>query len=331
MVLHYNIELACFRLLRCWRSTSSSLYISNDIPAKPERVILIGSRKSSPLWLWSGVSDVYDGKHAERCSRPVIMSFFRSPATFSDSGNMPNNAKSFAETPDFLSKLETIEALVQDVKHKLAEHCLLANVSETVPKDNEASEVDTITTTRTGPTHRYTHRCRNPLHAEGMVRAQEYSNRLQNSTSEGFSTVLGPTHDRSTTYPWVDLAILPSRSTLKLTELCDLVPCDAGCFQLFRQYRDSAHILYPGVVDIDGFETDLTQFLVCRSIQRRETSAFMTIYGKSLHWLGLLFSCLASGCQSLPIRLEEQYLTPQVYGVYSSQPLGTPSYFRNSY
>lgn len=232
---------------------------------------------------------------------------------------MPNHGKSFTETPGFLSRLEMIEALIQDVKRKLVEHCRSANVTETVPKDKEASEVDTITTTRTGPTHRYIHQRRNQLHDEGMVRAQENSERVENFNHEGVSTVSNSTHDRSATYPWVDVATLPFRSILKLPELCDLVPCDATCFHLFRQYRDSAHFLYPGVVDIDGFETDLTQFLVCRSIQRRETSAFMdgcsTIYGKSLHWLGLLFSCLASGCQSLPIRLEEQYLPPRVYGV----------------
>ncbi len=173
---------------------------------------------------------VLTGSIRRGCSCQVLMSSFRSPATSGDPGNMPNHGKSFAVRLDFLSKLETIEALVQDIKRKLAERCLSANVIVTVPRDKGPSEVDTITTTRTGPTHRCTHRCRNQLHAKGMVRAQENSQRVRNFTNKGFAIVFGPTHDRSATYSWVDLATLPSRSTLKLTELYDLVPCDACCF-----------------------------------------------------------------------------------------------------
>ena len=37
--------------------------------------------------------------------------------------------------------------------------------------------------------------------------------------------------------------------------------CVSHCLQYFRQYRDSAHALYPGVVDIARFEADLMVFV----------------------------------------------------------------------
>ena len=124
--------------------------------------------------------------------------------------------------------------------------------------------------------------------------------------------------NESATYPFIDLWGLALGSAVRLQELCKLIPADADCLNLLRQYRDTAHVLYPGVVDIVQVESDLTQFLVARSISN--AGAINTIlepadvYGKDMHWVGLLFACLASGSQCSGISRKEHQLTSQVYG-----------------
>ncbi len=131
--------------------------------------------------------------------------------------------------------------------------------------------------------------------------------------------------NESATYPFVDLWGLPTGSPRRVAEICKLLPSDADCFQFLRQYRDTAHILYPGVVDLDQLEADLTQFLIARSSQPLEVSSSYidgssTVYGKSLHWLSLTFACLASGCQASPLSRKERALTSQVYSPWASFP-----------
>ena len=59
--------------------------------------------------------------------------------------------------------------------------------------------------------------------------------------------------NESATYPFVDIWELPHGSSSRIDQLCKLLPSDADVRQSFRQYRDTAHVLYPGVVDIRIF------------------------------------------------------------------------------
>jgi hypothetical protein len=124
--------------------------------------------------------------------------------------------------------------------------------------------------------------------------------------------------NQSATYPFVDLWGLPHRSSSRIDELCKLLPADADCLQYFRQYRDTAHVLYPGVVDIRQFESDLTHFLINRASRATKTNneplTEQNVYGMSLHWVGLLFALLASGYQCSGIPRKERQLISQVYG-----------------
>ncbi|KAM7199034.1 C6 transcription factor [Rhypophila sp. PSN 637] len=124
----------------------------------------------------------------------------------------------------------------------------------------------------------------------------------------------------STTYPFVDLWGLPHASPIRVEKLCAMLPSDSECLQYIRQYRDTAHVLFPGIVNIQQFEVEVTRFLVTRTTQSRSVDpsnqqplTSQHVYGKSVHWLGLLFACLASGyqCSNLPRR--ERQLTSQVY------------------
>jgi len=126
--------------------------------------------------------------------------------------------------------------------------------------------------------------------------------------------------NESATYPFVDLWGLPHGSYARLEGLCKLLPTNADCLQYFKQYRDTAYILFPGLVDISQFESDLTHFLIRRGDastgSRRDTLTVQDIYGKSLHWVGLMFATLASGYQCSSVPRKERQLTCQVYGQY---------------
>jgi hypothetical protein len=124
--------------------------------------------------------------------------------------------------------------------------------------------------------------------------------------------------NQSATYPFVDLWGVPHDSSSRINELCKLLPTDADSLQYFQQYRDTAHVLYPGIVDLRQFESDLTHFLVNRAGKaaniNSEPLSAQNVYGMSLHWVGLLFATLASGCQCSGISRKERQLTSQVYG-----------------
>lgn len=124
--------------------------------------------------------------------------------------------------------------------------------------------------------------------------------------------------NESATYPFVDLWGLPHGSYARLEGLCKLLPSNADCLQYFKQYRDTAYILFPAIVDISSFETELTHFLIRRgdasSGAREETLTVQDVYGKSLHWVGLMFATLASGYQCSSVPRKERQLTCQVYG-----------------
>ena len=124
--------------------------------------------------------------------------------------------------------------------------------------------------------------------------------------------------NETATYPFVDLWGLPHGSPMRIRELCATLPSDADCLEYFRYYRDTAHVLFPVIVDIEHFESNLTNFLITRDNNGLEVTgdelAKQEVYGKDLHWLGLLFAILASGCQCSGLSRRERQLTSQVYG-----------------
>jgi hypothetical protein len=125
--------------------------------------------------------------------------------------------------------------------------------------------------------------------------------------------------NESATYPFVDVWGMPHGSFRRIELLCKLLPdTDSECMQTFKQYRDTAHVIYPGIVDVAQFECDLLEFLRYRSNNqlavKTGSSTDQTVYGKDLHWLGLLFAVLASGYQCSDVPRKERQMKSQVYG-----------------
>jgi Fungal specific transcription factor domain len=74
------------------------------------------------------------------------------------------------------------------------------------------------------------------------------------------------------------------------------LPEEEECTRLFAVYKNVSQMVFPGVANLDKLEQELFQFHLCRSQETRETGIDeQTIYGKSLTWIALLFSILASG------------------------------------
>jgi hypothetical protein len=140
---------------------------------------------------------------------------------------------------------------------------------------------------------------------------------VQDVLGKSILPVFGLDNDTAT-YPFVDLWGLPHGSIVRIEQLCALLPSDSDCHQFFSHYRDTAHVLYPGIIDMAEFESDLTNFLINRSTNKIYSDgselAKQKAYGKDLHWIGLLFAGLASGCQCSGRPRKERQLTSQVYG-----------------
>ncbi|KAF2108690.1 hypothetical protein BDV96DRAFT_504058, partial [Lophiotrema nucula] len=120
--------------------------------------------------------------------------------------------------------------------------------------------------------------------------------------------------NESATYPFVDLWGLPHGSIARANELASALPSDSECLNFFRSYRETAHVVYPAVADVEGIESDLLLFLINRASSHAGTGTTEEqIYGKNLHWIGLLFAILASGCQCSALPRKERELTSQVY------------------
>ena len=140
---------------------------------------------------------------------------------------------------------------------------------------------------------------------------------VQELLGKSILPVFGLDNDTAT-YPFVDLWGLPHGSMVRIEQLCALLPTDADCLQYFSYYRDVAHVLYPGITDMPEFESDLTNFLINRGSDKIYSDgsdlAKQKAYGKDLHWIGLLFATLASGCQCSGRPRKERQLTSQVYG-----------------
>ncbi|KAF2404068.1 hypothetical protein EJ06DRAFT_535462 [Trichodelitschia bisporula] len=140
--------------------------------------------------------------------------------------------------------------------------------------------------------------------------------------------------NESATYPFVDLWGLPHGSVVRIEELCKLVPSDADCLQYFKHYQDTAHVLFPGVVDVAQFESDLMAFLNNRAesplMLTGDELAKQKVFGMSLNWLGLLFATLASGCQCSGMSRKERQLTSQVYVCCAYECLRIINYLSHS-
>jgi len=97
----------------------------------------------------------------------------------------------------------------------------------------------------------------------------------------------------------------------------------------FRTYRDGAFITYPGIVEIDQFESDLVTFLMNRRHSAAGLEQGITgdrMYGYSLQWVGLLFAAFASGAQFTALPKKERDLISQVYVCCSFECLRLVNY-----
>jgi hypothetical protein len=77
---------------------------------------------------------------------------------------------------------------------------------------------------------------------------------------------------------------------------------------------------------VQQFEQDLTNFLISRGSDEIYSDgnelASQKAYGKDLHWIGLLFATLASGCQCSSRPRKERQLTSQVYSTSKTSKFG---------
>jgi hypothetical protein len=109
--------------------------------------------------------------------------------------------------------------------------------------------------------------------------------------------------NESATYPFVDLWGLPHGSISRAHELANALPSDSECLGFFRCYRDTAHVVYPAIADLEGIESDLLPFLIKRaSSQGTDGISEELIYGKSFHWIGLVFAVWLSMLDSVAKR-----------------------------
>lgn len=159
-----------------------------------------------------------------------------------------------------------------------------------------------------------------------LVMALGQGNREQPSVQDLLGKSILPIFgldNETATYPFVDLWGLAHGSLAKAEQLAKTIPNDNQCLSFFHNYRDMGYAIYPGIGDVAAFEADLTRFLMTRAsyrdmnIQRDETLPGVTeqtIYDQDLHWIGLMFAILASGCQCSTLPRKERELTSQVYG-----------------
>ena len=271
-----------------------------------------------------------DREHPELCSyqqapraRPLDPNVASAP--LESSRSLASEDRPPEDNP-LWSKLESVEALLQDVQGKLQSQPAPQRHSSVVVNQDtrEVRPAPFGVQAATELLGDFVHLGRHSVPAMVMALGTR-------SNEEAVQDIIGKSalplfglDNESATYPFVDLWGLPTGSATRVREICKIIPSDADCFQFLRQYRDVAHILYPAVVDIDQLETDLTQFLIGRSSQQLPIDSYVNasllVYGKSLHWLSLMFACLASGCQASSLPRKERHLTSQVYGIPGPLP-----------
>jgi hypothetical protein len=156
-----------------------------------------------------------------------------------------------------------------------------------------------------------------PAMVTALATEQNSDIEVQSLLSKSVLPIFGLDND-SATYPFVDLWGIPHGSFQRIELLCKLLPnTDGECIRVFKLYRDTPHVIFPGVADIVEFESDLLDFLRMRSTTALTVGAgplsVQTVYGKSLSWLGLLFATLGSGIQSSELPRKERQMKSQVY------------------
>jgi len=153
---------------------------------------------------------------------------------------------------------------------------------------------------------------------QGQGQNEEEKMQLQEFLGKSVLPLFGLDNE-SATYPFVDLWGLPHGSFSRAQELAKALPNDAQMLQLWRCYRDMVYVIYPGIIDPGQFEPGITQFLIDRvaAAGSSEGVSEQAIYGKSYHWLAILFACLASGAQGSAMPRKERELTSQVYSMCS--------------
>ncbi|KAK0268852.1 hypothetical protein LTR35_015274 [Friedmanniomyces endolithicus] len=149
---------------------------------------------------------------------------------------------------------------------------------------------------------------------QGQGQSPEDKIKLQEFLGKSILPLFGLDNE-SATYPFVDLWGLPHGSLQRTQELAKALPNDAQCLQLFRCYRDLGWVIYPGVAEITQFEQEFTEFLVNRAatVGSMDGVTDQSIYGKTHHWLAVLFAVLGSGAQCSAMPRRERELTSQVY------------------
>ncbi|KIW19497.1 hypothetical protein PV08_00069 [Exophiala spinifera] len=227
------------------------------------------------------------------------------------------------------SKLQAIEASLRDIKTEIAGHVQFPDKAgpslrpSILPSPQGQREIHTASAATPGIPSR------SGLVADGSVHLGRNSVPAMalalggGNDEQALQTVVGNAvlplfglDNETATYPFTDLWGLTDTAS-RVGEVCKLIPSDADCFQYLRHYRDNAHVLYPAVVNIDMFESELTAFLVTRADPRSQLAAYVDesseIYGRTVHWISLLFACLASGCQCSSSPRKGRQLTAQVY------------------
>ena len=123
--------------------------------------------------------------------------------------------------------------------------------------------------------------------------------------------------NESTTYPFVDLWGLPHGSVQRARKLANVLPSNTQIVKFYETYRDLGHVIYPGLADIDQFKREIDEFTGERSTHTTADGGIneTSIYGKSYHWLALLFAVMAAGAQAVEhASRRERQLTASVYG-----------------
>ncbi|KAK5529010.1 hypothetical protein LTR23_010862 [Exophiala sp. CCFEE 6169] len=228
-----------------------------------------------------------DRDHVDVCS------YQQGPTGSTETEPIPNpfHASHSSHGPDragpdrnqFWSKLRTVEVFLCDIKNEVASH--VTSPAESVlsvrPGNSIAQGTREANTTAVPALP-----ARSGLVADrsvylGCDSVPAMALALGSGTDGGaMQNVVGNSvlplfglDNESATYPFTDLWGLTDTPS-RVKEVCKLIPSDADCFQHLRHYRDNAHVLYPAVVRIDRFETEMSRFLVTRSSRGAQVTAF---------------------------------------------------------
>jgi hypothetical protein len=170
-----------------------------------------------------------------------------------------------------------------------------------------------------------------PAMVTALANEQNSDAEVQSLLGKSVLPIFGLDND-SATYPFVDLWGVPHGSFQRIELLCKLLPgTDGECIQIFKLYRDTAHVIFPGIVDIAEFESELLDFLRTRAMAPLTVGAgplaMQAVFGKSLHWLGQLFAALGSGIQSSELPRKERQMKSQVYVCCAYECLRIVNYY----